>query len=68
MFTLGRMAFDMFQPANLVCSIQKQYNTIKTVTSDEKLPTYIPPSLRQEAEHEHKQTSQGGLKAHKYVL
>ena len=65
MFTLGRMAFDMFQPANLVCSIQKQYNTIKTVTSDEKLPTYIPPSLRREAEQEHKKNSQGSLKAHK---
>jgi hypothetical protein len=67
MFTLGRMAFDMFQPANLVCSIQKQYNTIKTVTSDEKLPTYIPPSLRREAEQEHKKNSQGSLKAHNII-
>lgn len=65
MFTLGRMTFDMFQPSNLICSIQKQYNTIRTVTSDEKLPTYIPPSLRQEAEYEHKKHRRGKLKAHK---
>lgn len=64
MFTLGRMTFDMFQPSNLVCSIQKQYNTIRTVTSDEKLPTYIPPSLRREAENERKKHC-GKLKAHK---
>ena len=65
MFTLGRMTFDMFQPSDLVCSIQKQYNTIRTVTSEEKLPAYIPPSLRQEAENEHKKKHCGRLKAHK---
>lgn len=65
MFTLGRMTFDMFQPSNFVCSIQKQYNTIRKVTSDEKLPAYIPPSLRQEAENEHKKHRRGQLKAHK---
>jgi hypothetical protein len=65
MFTLGRMSFDMFQPADLICSIQKQYNTIRTVTTDEALPKYIPPSLRREAEQEHKKHCRGRLKAHK---
>ena len=64
LFTLSRMAFDMFQPASLVCSIQSQYNTIRTVRCDEKLPAYIPPSLRKEAEREHKK-HYGRLKTHK---
>lgn len=65
MFTLGRMTFDMFQPTDLVCSIQKQYNTIKTVRADETLPMYIPPSLRQEVEYEHNKHGCGNLKTHK---
>ncbi|KAL7550715.1 hypothetical protein ACHAWF_013931 [Thalassiosira exigua] len=51
LFTLGRMSFDMYQPADLICSIQKQYNTIHPV-SRKDIPQYVPKSLRQEVAKE----------------
>ncbi|KAL7542471.1 hypothetical protein ACHAXR_011808 [Thalassiosira sp. AJA248-18] len=51
LFTLGRMAFDMYQPSDLVCSIQTQYNTITSVEKKD-LPLYVPKSLRREVDNE----------------
>ncbi|KAL7486129.1 hypothetical protein ACHAW6_011730 [Cyclotella cf. meneghiniana] len=67
MFTLGRMTFDMFHPADLICTIQQQLNIIKTVHKDETLPIYIPPSLRQEVENNHSKDSFGNLKTHNII-
>jgi len=48
MYTLGRMSFDMFQPGNLICSVQSTHNTIKIVGEREELPTSVPSSLKEE--------------------
>ena len=63
LFTLGRMTFDMYQPSNLVCSIQKQYNTIKSVETKD-LPKCVPKSLRREVEDECNST-EGRLRTYK---
>ena len=64
LYTLGRMAFDMYQPADLVCSIQKQYNTVSSV--DKKaLPMYVPKSLREEVDNERSEDISGRLKTYK---
>lgn len=64
LYTLGRMAFDMYQPADLVCSIQKQYNTVSSV--DRKaLPMYVPKSLREEVDNERGEDISGRLKTYK---
>lgn len=64
LFSLGRMSFDMFQPANLVCSIQHQYNTIHRVKKDE-LPLYVPKSLSREVDNERNGEFSGKLKTYK---
>lgn len=64
LFTLGRMAFDMYQPSNLVCSIQKQYNTICSVEKKD-LPLYVPKSLLREVENERGDDASGRLKTYK---
>ena len=64
LFTLGRMAFDMYQPINLVCSIQKHYNTICSVEKKD-LPLYVPKSLLQEVENERGDDASGRLKTYK---
>ncbi len=43
-----RMSFDMFQPGNLICSVQSTHNTIKIVGEREELPTSVPSSLKEE--------------------
>ena len=48
MYSLGRMSFDMFQPSNLVCSVQSTHNTIKIIGEQEELPEFVPKSLREE--------------------
>lgn len=49
LYALGRMSFDMFRPTNLVCSIQGTFNTIHAIDpASEKLPVFIPRSLRRE--------------------
>ena len=48
MYTLGRMSFDMFQPGNLVCSVQSTHNTIKIIGEQEELPEHVPKSLKEE--------------------
>jgi hypothetical protein len=66
LFTLGRMSFDMFQPSNLVCSIQKQYNTIHSVEPKD-LPHYVPKSLRKEVENECTEEGSGRLKTYNII-
>jgi len=48
MYTLGRMSFDMFQPGNLICSVQSTHNTIKIIGEQEELPEHVPKSLKEE--------------------
>lgn len=57
MYTLGRMAFDMFSPTNLVCSLQGNFNSVERVglvgcTEWERqaLLESVPKSLREEVE------------------
>jgi hypothetical protein len=50
MYTMGRMSFDMFAPANLVCSIQGIFNNIEVVDLEKDRHTLksIPKSLKDE--------------------
>ena len=64
LYTLGRMAFDMYQPADLVCSIQKQYNTVSSVEK-KALPMYVPKSLREEVDNERSEDRSERLKTYK---
>jgi len=48
MYTLGRMSFDIFQPSNLICSVQSTHNTIKMIGEREELPACVPKSLKEE--------------------
>ncbi len=48
MYTLGRMSFDMFQPSNLICSVQSTHTTIKIIGEKEELPAFVPKSLKEE--------------------
>mmetsp|Transcript_22002 Transcript_22002/g.47831 ORF Transcript_22002/g.47831 Transcript_22002/m.47831 type:complete len:606 (+) Transcript_22002:143-1960(+) len=66
LFTLGRMTFDMFQPSNLVCSIQKQYNTIKSVELKDFL-SCVPKSLRKEVDNERNGRCSGRLKTYNII-
>ena len=48
MYTLGRMSFDIFQPSNLICSVQSTHNTITMIGEREELPACVPSSLKEE--------------------
>lgn len=48
MYTLGRMSFDIFQPSNLICSVQSTHNTIRMIGEREELPACVPYSLKEE--------------------
>lgn len=50
MYTLGRMAFDMFLPTQLVCSLQGNFNPVRVVPPDERalLLEKCPKSLQEE--------------------
>jgi hypothetical protein len=48
MYTLGRMSFDMFQPSNLICSVQSTHTNIKIIGEREELPAFVPKSLKDE--------------------
>lgn len=52
MYTLGRMAFDMFSPTNLVCSLQGNFNPIEIVSDEERrtLLKTVPKTLLKEIE------------------
>jgi hypothetical protein len=64
LFTLGRMAFGMFEPSDLICSIQKQYNVIKRVKSKD-LPLYVPKTLAEEVASESGRKYGGRLRTYK---
>jgi len=65
-YTLGRATFEMYEPKNLVITIQGQYNTIQPVGRDE-LPCYVPKSLRREVDDERTSTSESRLKTHNII-
>jgi hypothetical protein len=44
MYTLGRLAFDMFLPTQLVCSLQGNFNPVHIVPPDSR-PETIPQRL-----------------------
>jgi len=52
MYTLGRMAFDMFSPTNLVCSLQGNFNIVKPVPLESRsaLLDSVPTALKEEVE------------------
>ena len=52
LYTLGRMAFDMFSPTNIVCSLQGNFNPVEIVDENERknLLDRVPKSLREEVE------------------
>jgi len=60
LYTLGRMSFDMFQPGNLLCSVQSTHNTIKIIGEREELPAFVPKSLREEVASLCENASTGG--------
>jgi hypothetical protein len=64
LFTLGRMSFDMYHPSDLICSIQKQYNTIQSVEPHD-VPMYVPRSLIKEVADGRSEKCRGGLKTYK---
>jgi hypothetical protein len=52
MYKLGRMAFDMFRPTQLIVSIQGTFNFIDIVDgTDEKAVKYVPNSLLADVRH-----------------
>eukprot|EP00569_Conticribra_weissflogii_P008515 CAMPEP_0171368190 /NCGR_PEP_ID=MMETSP0879-20121228/6581_1 /TAXON_ID=67004 /ORGANISM="Thalassiosira weissflogii, Strain CCMP1336" /LENGTH=624 /DNA_ID=CAMNT_0011876349 /DNA_START=14 /DNA_END=1888 /DNA_ORIENTATION=- len=61
LFSLGRMSFDIYKPSNLICSIQKQYNTISSVGDRHELPPYVPEYLKKQA------NGSGNLKTHNII-
>jgi hypothetical protein len=55
MYTLGRMAFDMFAPTNLICSLQGNFNSIERVCSMEERQAllqsaHVPKAFREEVQ------------------
>ena len=52
MYTLGRMAFDMFSPTNLVCSLQGNFNIVKQIPQESRsaLLDSVPNALKEEVE------------------
>eukprot|EP01083_Nonionella_stella_P118391 353435_1 len=60
------MSFDMYQPSELICSIQKQYNTITSVETKD-LPQYVPKSLRREVDNERNRDGSGRLKTYNII-
>mmetsp|Transcript_49230 Transcript_49230/g.73399 ORF Transcript_49230/g.73399 Transcript_49230/m.73399 type:complete len:531 (-) Transcript_49230:377-1969(-) len=53
LYTLGRMAFDMFAPTQLVCSMQGNFSPIRVVDMDErsKMMQNVPKSLLEEVQN-----------------
>jgi hypothetical protein len=39
---------DMFQPGDLICSVQSTHNNIRIVGEQEELPAFVPKSLKEE--------------------
>jgi hypothetical protein len=50
MYTLARMSFNMFSPANLICSLQGNFNSVELVhdrRQPRRQPMAVPKSLRE---------------------
>jgi hypothetical protein len=49
-YTLGRMAFEMFSPTNLVCSLQGNFNSVERVSDEQRaaMLQHVPKGLRDE--------------------
>ena len=65
MYTLGRMAFDMFLPTQLVCSLQGNFNPIRIVRSEERLELLerCPKALQEDLD-----VGQSVLRTYEYVF
>lgn len=52
LYTLGRMAFDMYSPTNLICSLQGNFNPVEIVDDEqrERMLEAVPKALREEVE------------------
>lgn len=46
LYTLSRMSFDLFEPSNLVCSLQGTFNTVRDIPSSSSAQRAIPPALQ----------------------
>ncbi|KAL7456748.1 hypothetical protein ACHAWC_008218 [Mediolabrus comicus] len=67
LYTLERMSFGMYQPADLLCSIQQQYNTITSVQRKADMPLYVPLTLKKEVDDESGKCS-GRLKTYNIIV
>ena len=45
MYTLSRMSFNMFSPANLICSLQGNFNSVELLVNDGERTMPVPKSL-----------------------
>jgi hypothetical protein len=52
LYTLGRMAFDMYSPTNLICSLQGNFNPVEILDEEQRkhMLEFVPKALREEVE------------------
>jgi hypothetical protein len=64
-YTLGRMAFDMFSPTRLVCSLQGNFNSVERVTDEQRaaMLMHVPKALQEEV-----MVNTSVLRTYKYVF
>jgi hypothetical protein len=63
-YTLGRMAFDMFSPTRLVCSLQGNFNSVERVSDEQRsaMLLHVPKALQDEV-----MANTSVLRTYKYV-
>jgi hypothetical protein len=63
-YTLGRMAFDMFSPTSLICSLQGNFNSVERVSDEERsaMLAHVPKALQDEV-----MANTSVLRTYKYV-
>lgn len=62
-YTLGRMSFDKFRPADLVCSLQGSFNPIHVVKDTKQLPAKLAKELQKRQREGHETL----VRSYKYV-
>lgn len=71
LYTMGRLTYNMIQPGNVVCSVQKITQHVHKLSSDPAslnaegsvmIPPFVPKSLREEIE-----TDPSELRSYRYV-
>jgi len=71
LYTMGRLTYNMIQPANVVCSVQKITQHVHKLSSDPAslnaegsvmIPPFVPKSLREEIEKDPSE-----LRSYRYV-